>query len=1192
MRIKKLEILGFKSFKDKTVVHFDSGITGVVGPNGCGKSNIVDALMWVMGEMSAKHLRGSSMEDVIFAGADGFQPAGLAEVSLTLENDGGLFPARYSQFSEIMVTRQLLRSGESSYSINREPARLKDIQEIFMDTGAGAKGFSIIAQGMISQLITQKPEERRRLIEEAAGITKFKVRKKESLRKLESTEQNLVRLNDMVTELKRQLDSLKRQAEKAEKYKSLKEQLQSFEVTLAKHDLLKLKQDFAQSESELLQLGEEEGVSTARLSSLELDSQKFKVLLQQAETEIQDLQRQSSELSRSLQKKELELQEAQFLRDQAQRLGERAESQLDELRAREEVLSAELLQSDERLSALQSQFEVVEGDYQKKRSELDQRQLVATELESEVSRKQRACNELQSQQASGQTKMSMIADQLDEVLEQIEAERRSVLEVSEEFKEFERRKNKISGQLETEKQLRFEISNDLETHRKNLNLLEQKNSEKVSDIETLKEELGQVRQRLKVLKDLEDSFEGFQEGAREIVRWGNTEESKRYTPLSELIEVDKSAEAAVSAYLGPNLELLMSDSVGESLSAIAHLAESKKGIGRFSSPQILHGLTLETEAPRPSLDALSSKVKGRDERVQGALASWLQDVYLAESLTEAIEFAQQFPQFSFVTRGGEVVDSRGVIIGGSTESLVSSNVLIRKREIKELGERESELAGKLSLTIEVQKKIQKQIDQMRADEAQAERRQIDFDLRLAGLTKDFERAQSEFESARSSVMKRSEVLNRLESKEQSLRAQHEVLEEEIEDALVSLQELTLDLERLTSDLQAKRSQDEGLRQDVVQAQLAHVRLSEEISGLKKNRDLLSGSLSQVRSQISQSVSDKTQSSDQSLENSLRIERLKEDVQSLVRRLSDLETLQSDRSERFRGLQGELSLLTEELEVLKNKAHHQKSRELELKSKRDQLQFQMDHLQEQIREKYLVELETMAAANFDDNQELPSVSEVAALKTQIQKMGDVNLSAIREFEEIQERYSHLSTQQQDLQTAKEQLLKVIEKINEICTDRFSETFVQVNERFQKVFPVLFGGGEAELSLTPATEKEEEGIEISAKPPGKKMQSVNLLSGGEKALTAVSLIFAIFLVKPSPYCLLDEVDAPLDDANVSRFNNLVQEMAKRSQIILVTHNKHTMETAGRLYGVTMQDKGVSKLVSVSLEGAAKIVNESAV
>lgn len=1211
MRIKKLEIFGFKSFKDRTVIQFDEGITGIVGPNGCGKSNIVDALVWVMGEMSAKHLRGSSMEDVIFAGAEGYAPMGLAEVSLTLENDGGPFPAQYSRFTEIMVTRRLNRSGESEYLINKEAARLRDIQEIFMDTGAGSKGFSIIEQGAIGKIITAKPEDRRVLIEEAAGITKFRVRKRESQRKLESTDQNLVRLQDIIGEQKRQIDSLERQAQRAERYRKIKTELQEKDLWLAANTYLKLHDDTVAAEAEYDAAKTVDVGGEAHLSELEARVSALRLKLVEAETAVQTRQTEHRDGLSRVQEMDFRIRELNMAIDQARRSNEMTGSILSQYQLRKENLENEKSVLDDRLINVRETLIRMESEYTEKDAEL---QLVNQRIQSADNELTDVRRKLLAVQ-SGMTHLEARKNSLNAKFEDESKRKEQIVTIMNELQgqltDFSLRRNQVFSRLEHERQMQLDLTKDVDLIDGNLKevrmLLEQRRSES----DRFKDELNQVASRLYGLENLQHNFEGFEDGVKNIMMWqrqrveaGSATESQKFQPLAEVIEVPAQYEMAMEASLGTRLQLLLSDSSEQAVGAMDYLKERKQGRSSFYSGDLAvveeSFLGPENELRQePGFQVLLKDVVQVPDHFQRQLSNFFSDVVVVDSVKTALRLRPSYPARTFVTLEGDVLSKDGVLSGGAIDS-ADSGVLKRRREIKELSLQREEISGKVQLSQLTVKKLVEQEQGVQKQLEDAKRTAVDKEISIAELRKDLERAEVELSNAKNAVEKETRHLQQIEiaiSEVQNIL--NDVSNQWSELQSQSLH-LTTSSESLAEELKDLKAGIDDKTRYVMDLRVSLASRRQEAESTEREVHLVGTTLTDVLGQLAQ-MSEETERNENTLTSSqVAVETLQTDLQRSRHQTQELELLVSQSRNQFELVQAEVR----EAEAVLSKTMHDlnvmRSRMSEAQLRLEQSKMKSTLIVEQIFERYQTDLREVAGKyrdiplSIDENNAFAFTEQkieqytkdVEELRDKLRRIGEVNLSAIQEYDDVIKRYEFLSTQHQDLMDAKDNLRKVIDRINRICSRRFKETFDQVNERFTKVFPVLFGGGEAQLVLIENPDNDEPGIDIISRPPGKKLQNVSLLSGGEKALTAVSLIFSIFLVKPSPFCLLDEVDAPLDDANVYRFNDLVREMAKRSQIIVVTHNKHTMKVNNKLYGVTMQEKGVSKMVSVSLADAEKL------
>ena len=1190
MRIKKLELIGFKSFKDRTVIQFDKGITGVVGPNGCGKSNIVDALTWVMGEMSAKHLRGSSMEDVIFAGAEGYAPMGMCEVSLTLENDGGPFPVQYLKHSEVMVTRRLHRSGESEYFVNKEPARLRDIQEIFMDTGAGAKGFSIIQQNAIGQMITAKPEDRRNLIEEAAGITKFKARKRESQRKLISTEQNLVRLHDIVGELKRQIDSLQRQAQRAERYRNLKREIEDLDLWLSSKQFLELKSTAEVAAAELAEAEAAELEAQTSVSGQEAEVETLRADLSVRESIVGDKQAQTATLRSDVQKAESEIQELRFEIEQARRNKEMTGSLLMENRTRREILEGDLERVRDSLTRIREEALSLKTEFETKKERFDESSSRIEEVDNELTDARREILTVSQGESAIGARVTSMRESIAGI-EERESEARSILEeLLEKRHEFEVRRKKVWNELERERQEQLDLSRDLETFEANKAALVRQIEERRSEVDRFKDSLNEVTSRLYGLENLASNFEGFEAGVKSVMFWQRQKleavpesqraENQQFHPVAEVVEVPAEYELAMEAALGPRLQMLLSDNPDSALSAVSYLKERKQGRSSFVAGGLQMVETAAPELDRTRVKAILKDVVRTPERFGSVVGRLLDRVAVVENLDEAFALRGQNPEWTFVTTEGDLLSNDGVITGGTAES-ADSGMLKRRREIKELSLQKDEWSGKLALAQVALKKLEESLKTLVEELESAQKRGFEKEIMLANLKKDLDQAERELNNAGQAIQRQERDVHSLTSQKETRQNELGELEARLGQLTARKTELERRIEDLNQELLIAKNGIDDLQDEVTKLQVLSATKTSECEGLERQEQMLSRSFDEVQSILSRMNEESEKSTESMSVNQVLLEERKVQLEDLIRRTEEASQEVARMRDEYEQLQTRVRELEKALSGHMSVRNQLQMKMNEAKLHLEQARMKEHHLREQVRDRYILDLGEIAERYRDrEGDTVAAEASLKDLRDKVARIGDVNLSAIEEYDEVAKRYEFLSQQQNDLVEAKEQLKKVIDRINRICAKRFKETFEQVNERFTKVFPVLFGGGEANLILVEDPEKGEMGIDIVAKPPGKKLQSVSLLSGGEKALTAVSLIFSIFLVKPSPYCLLDEVDAPLDDANVFRFNDLVKEMSKRSQIIVVTHNKYTMEVASKLYGVTMEEKGVSKMVSVNL------------
>ncbi len=1181
MRIKKLELLGFKSFKDKTVISFDEGITGIVGPNGCGKSNIVDALVWVMGEMSAKHLRGSSMDDVIFAGSQDYAPLGMAEVSLTLENDGGPFPVRYLNHSEVMVTRRLHRSGESEYLINKEPSRLRDIQEIFMDTGAGSKGFSIIEQGKIGQIITSKPHERRSIIEEAAGITKFKARKRESVRKLAATETNLTRLADIVRELKRQLDSLERQAQKAERYRKIKNELRDKEVWLSAIQVSGGQDSFSSVQDRITELTDKVSFYNTEIQSLQAQVEEERSKSLDKEKALEDEQVKFKAFSDKVMQAENEIRELEFEIEQTKRSQEIKSSVFEQNQAKLQVVQTEKEEVETRFMSVAEEFAEIEAVYTELEEQYSTHSAQLNEKESLLNESRKAMLELHQGISHIKVQSAGLEEKVKSLKEEHALKEEAKLEVKEKGREFEERFLSLNKDYESQKQMKLDLVKDKETLQENYKRVEEKLETLNSDREEESKAYSVATSKLSTLKELQDQFEGYQEGLRNLLlKKKNNSFSEPGLPLSELIRLPNEYEAAVESCLGDGLQALFGvSSIDQINSSLEFLNNEQGGRVQFFVEELLSSSLQNSQDM--SLTSLADYLVNDDQALKNILSKF----YLVESRTQALEILKLNHGFC-LTKSGEMMSSLGHFYTGKTGEMASSGLVTRKRNIEELTtevqQRKTALDG-LNKEIDQTKK---QITQLGEELEGAKQKDSEQEMRVFELKKDLEQAEHENRKAQAELEKADNQMSEIQVKITDTETKYEEFLFSIRDLEVKREEkekMSLDAEESLESLKASYS---GLQEEVTNKKVQFASLSKEKESLEARLESVKDREAVLLSEIGslQEESESSTSNISSFSSDLELKRAQLERDLEVRaELEKQVSMMRDEYEQWTAKEREIQQMMTEHTFEKSKIDSELG---DLQVKAEQKKMKLQNTIDQIFEKYEVDL-TESASEYVDKYSPEEANQiekdVSDLKGKVHRMGEVNLSAINEYDDIKTRYEFLTEQQRDLLNAKNQLEKVINRINRICSTRFRDTFEAVNERFKKVFPVLFGGGEARLILIETEgDDKEPGIDIEAKPPGKKAQNVSLLSGGEKALTAVSLIFSIFLVKPSPYCLLDEVDAPLDDANVFRFNDLVKEMAKRSQIILVTHNKNTMAVNNKLYGVTQEERGVSKMVSVDLDG----------
>ena len=1244
MRIKSLQVHGFKSFVDRTVFTFDDGVTAVVGPNGCGKSNVVDAVRWVMGEQSARRLRGKGMDDVIFAGSQTRPPIGMAEVVLSFDNEDGQAPAAYSSFGEIQICRRLYRSGESEYLINRTPSRLKDIQDFFRDSGIGAKGYTIVEQGKVAEIVSAKAEERRILIEEAAGITKYKARRREAESKIKSTEQNLLRVNDVLGEIRRQISSLERQARKAARYKRLRETQRILELSLAADERTDLLKVVDGARGRLLELRDSVTALTTQLAEREFAIEERRIALAEADKAVGRGAERLYALRGEIKNFEGQIE---LIRRECVSIDESREGRSEELvQLREQRAHAET-------EALQSrrELEQLEETVVSQQATVDQAEIEAREAGErlrELERDREVANEalveVLTSIARGEDRIAAVADRRAEIDQRLRSADRDYemhqSEASEAGREQSQLEEGLRNLLADRDRLQEQLVAAMREHDRAVEALR----EAADSLRALRERCEARKARLSSLREVVERREDMGEGARHLLRGG--EEAKRRFGLRglvrELLEVDREVEQAVEAVLAERAEAIVVAEAGGAARALEALREDGAGRGVFLIDPPGESASLGIV---PLGEPLLSRVRVRSG-FERAAHSLLGDVYLVDSLSEAFEVygGGRLPA-TFATRQGDVVTPDGVVRGGGEAA--SSGMLSRVREVRELeqevdvlaieietaervhGAAEKHLAGAgqelensrnryhtaalavanhekdLERTAERVKslgaaqhgRVAERADLLAEAEALAEEHER-LDVRLASAREDRTRRQTELDGLGLALGSSAREVSRRESRVTELRVAHDArvenrdrLEETAGRAESSARETHAWIERREHEIEAgdERRSELSQQREAVEAELAARLESEEevrVSGerLRDDYERQAASVREVEETLRVVRRDLTGRQDEAATAELTLResemRLNHQAETIRERWSvDLATWQPPGLEDPAGSENGTDPAS--ATAGGGSAEAAVAARLQQRGPGDEA-VDSDGVVPEPRASETASALREARGNAEMAR-LPREQreqQLESLRKGLQALGEVNLGAIEEHEELAERFRFLSEQQRDLQETIQSLREAIARINRTSRRRFRETFEAVSKRFSENFPRLFGGGKASLELTESEDVLEAGIDIMAMPPGKRFQNVNLLSGGEKTMTALALLVAVFQVRPSPFFLLDEVDAALDDANVGRFNQLITEMAIHSQFLVITHNKRTIEVADVLYGVTMEQKGVSKLVSVAL------------
>jgi chromosome segregation protein len=1227
MYLKSLDLLGFKSFVNKTHLEFHEGITSVVGPNGCGKSNILDAIRWCLGEQSAKALRGGEMADVIFSGTDSRTAVGMAEVSLTF---GGCAEHLGTDYEEVCVTRRIFRDGKGEYLLNKTPCRLRDIHDLFMDTGIGRSSYSIMEQGKIDLILSSRPEDRRAVFEEAAGITKFKAQKKEALRKLEYAEANLVRVNDIMREVKRQIGSLQRQAGKARRYQALSNDLKVLELNFVRrqHDqITELQRDLHEK------LGSLESRWNETASALEEGEaaiaghrSRLTELEQQVETSRQNMQslrdRMVQAQSRASHNGEICEQLRQTIARCDQEIAaarERQRVQREEMgRTDEQVVkvAAELTERSAALDALQARLRESAGRRESSKQSMEALRAEISKAENESLRLQGELAGLEARREATQARIESLENEARQIFEAQSAGRKRLEETS--------------GQVGSATEALHAAESALDRAEAEVERGELERQRVEQEMASAQRNLAQIQSRLEVLEQLNLEGEGATPGAQAVLR--GLDRPDHFKPavrgmLGSLLQVEAGFLPAIEAALGSRGDTIVITDKTSAREILESLYEHKLGRASVVAPNG-HHFPEPGPAPEGSLGWAADRVRCEGDDLQRLVRGILHGVALATNLDQAAELRARHPSIAFATQHGELIDAAGIVTGGRAGEGATS-ALQRRDEIVSLGQKlglvQSELTRHEQVRLGVlsgrdgQKEAlesaradvrnkQNELASLRANHGLLEKELQEAQNRSAGLKREQERAGQEHEAAKERAQELSGRIAecRRQVKEASSKsteamelAQREAGEQEA--AAEQFNELRVQLaaaRQLEESLQAQRapmlSRIEELEETTRQREQEKVGAEDRIKSVAEQTEALGREATALQSELDEKQSglDGLQKERSSLQ--AEVQSADEGLRQKRREHADMQ----DQKGKFEVQAAELRLKAENVAEDIRRRHHVELGEVQLDSfalhcavrdhrKRRKTKGTESETAEGAESGEVVAVEAEAAedsigaASEGIEAEL-DWSEIEAyvteLRDKLDSMGPVNIDAIQEFDELLDRQKFLDEQFTDLTNSKEELLEVIKKINTTTTTLFAETFGKIRDNFRETFKELFGGGKADLALMNEEDPLESGIEIIAKPPGKQLQSVSLLSGGERTMTAVALLFAIYMVKPSPFCILDEMDAPLDESNINRFLAMLDRFVQQSQFLVITHNKRTISRADVLYGVTMEEQGVSKLVSV--------------
>ena len=1178
MHINSIKISGFKSFAEDVELILEPGVTTIVGPNGCGKSNVSDAIRWVLGQQSPRALRCANMQDLLFNGGSNFKPAQRAQASLHITNVEGKLAL---ESPEIAVRRQLTRSGESNYFINDAPCLLRDITELFMDTGIGVDAYSVMEQSKIDLILNTRPEERRFLFDEVAGITKYKHRKKAALKKLEETEQNLVRINDVIHELQRETESLKRQAEQAGRYQELHDQMKHLELDLNRREHDRFAKELTQTQLNLDELmlavteaneqidSTEQQIEDATARRAELDGliRDGQGVVGQFASKIEQTERQIA----LYKERQLNIQQQ---RQRALQAIESLEKQWAEIETQKEEREQEKRQVDVSLQTEESRLTA-------RRRVLAELTTRVTEAESSVETAQEQLlettnqvSQLETQLASLNNRLEYSAINLDRITErsgalgtELEAEKAS-------YTQAQRREQQLNAdliRLETERQ---KAEEEIQRYQTELRKLE-------SEMRGMQDSLGTSTSRFKSLRDLQATHEGYYTGVRAILKVRETE-PERFGGIcgviAELIRTEPDYELAVEVALGSAIQNIVTETAEDAQSGIEFLKRTKTGRVTFLPLDILRSRPFRGDdlLNETGVIGLASELLEYDPKYEVAVQQLLGNTVVVENLDTAIQLTRRFRHNArLVTLEGELINPSGAVTGGHNTSS-TSGLLSRSRELEDLQERIDKLTNQLNEKNTRSKQLAGKLAELQQTRqtliTQAQAHQIEH----ASLSKVLEQGQRQISQLEGQLNDVEQEEVSLQQETEKARTEHGAVQSELETTTKARRTLQRRIERLSEQIQSEKSKRDEVITSCQELEIALAGKREKLQSLNSELLNLQKNQEQIRNRVAehQAVIDSDDQTRQELSSQideaqrqfLQIEQEKFEAEENVRRLEEENT---SLIEQIAEAQKQVRRARREFEKQNRLRHH-------LEVTTTQLQMQLKAIAARILDKYQI---TMDQVEVEENpvDDLELMGQIDTLKTEIEGMGSVNLVAIEEYEEHKKREEFLVTQREDLETSLASVNQAIQKINQTSREAFLGAFEQIRANFQEVFEELFNGGETELLLTDPSDVLESGIDIIACPPGKKPQSITQLSGGERSLVAIALLFAVFKIKPSPFCVLDEVDAALDESNVLRFANLIRTYAQQTQFIIITHNKRTMEIADVMYGVTMEQAGLSKVVS---------------
>ena len=1180
MYLKRIEMQGFKSFADKTVLEFKPGITTVIGPNGSGKSNISDAIRWVLGEQSMKSLRGAKSEDIIFAGTQARKSLGFAEVSIVIDNNDNKLPIEYS---EVTVTRKIYRSGETGYFINKVPCRLKDILELFMDTGIGKDGYSIIGQGKIDEILSNKSEDRRHIFEEAAGIVKYRTRKQESEKKLEQTKLNLLRINDILAEIEANIEPLKLQSDKAKQFLDLREELKSIEVGLFIYNINTYKEKLEQLVKDEDIITSQKEAEDSKMEALQAFKEELRQVVDDITAQIENMQNIGFESSNKIEKinSEIGISNERIQNNTANK--QRLEAEILEVKSRIEELKEEQKQKLEKKTNLTSNKEKFEKELAEKEAELAElsKKLSAKELEIEgkkqivqdnIDKKYELAAEINTQDVNYENlekRKKQLKNEIDSVISELDSTRYGKNEISKGFYDIESKRNIAVEKLERSVQAKEQNMQKLKQYEDEISKL------------TYTQRMKQARHQF--LIETEKEKEGYNKTVKSLLVACDKDSSLNkgiHGVLANLISVEKEYETAIEMCLGQALQNVVTSTEQDAKKMIEYLRTNSLGRASFLPIASVQGKKLDKLTKMDGVIGIASDLVKCKKEYEQIILSLLGRTVVVEDMDTAIALAKKDKySFRIVTLKGDIISSSGSISGGSLQTK-TVNILGRSREIedleKELEKLEKQIADKTAEKEEYASSIGDSIEET----AKLEKELQEIEIVYATEKQKMVAVEENITRLENRLAKLKEEVTQTEKQKEENRLLKEQKEAEIQELTQQIEELNKVIEEFALNNKDNQKYIDDLNFDITNLKISVTSFDESESSIEEMVERISQDIKNNEQSIENknqnilAITEENTKLEQTItEYNNQIEQIKQEVTNSGTKVEELKQERIAKNEKLVNTENEIQSQFSTLESLKEQI-------IKLDVKKTKLEQDLQQVVESLWNEY--ELTPNSTEEYQKpNNVATAQKQVNSLRNKIKDLGSINIDSIEEYKKTKERYDFMSEQRLDLENTASKLRKIIGDMTTTMQNQFKEKFELINKNFNEVFTELFNGGKAELILENEENILECGIDIRVQPPGKKLQNMMLLSGGEKAFTAIALLFAILKINPAPFCILDEIEAALDDVNVYRFAEYLKKFCKQTQFLVITHRKGTMEAGDSVYGVTMEENGISKLLSIKLK-----------